>query len=423
MPTQVQIRGNVEATQEARTLVTRELDVNTTAKRINLHDGTTVGGIPHINYVDQINQEYTYAAASGTNTITMSLAIAPSAYAAGQKFCFKAASTNTGSATLNVNSLGAKTIKKKDNSTGTIAVLAAGDIIGGGIYTVFYDGTDMILESVDSGGLASVSQGDLNTTTQSFSQATANTEYFKSAVGDIYLNTGEAGAHITLSEGEYGFSILSDSSSPGVNAGWWFANDSTSLVSGAMPFTIAENNQTSQTVYGSQRYITSSPPFTIDGTENGDIAHGYIFIKFNKSGEIVQTSSSKIPPWAYNGKTNIRACAKCPLTNKKFRRVKKPITLEEIMDGAPIEYQYEEITQKLKIKDMESIPHPFGKLKNGDTVVMIDPLDERVKNLLDYQDAGEDFIKHMLSGKIYTRDDNLKRFSPKGVKVTPLFFK
>lgn len=152
MTTQVQVRGNVQATQEARTLASRELDVNTTDGRICIHDGSTVGGIPHVNYKDQQNQEYVYASASGTNSITMSCAIAPAAYAAGQRFVFKAANTNTGSATLNVNSLGAKTLKKKDVANSAISTLDAGDIIQGGIYTAFYDGTDMVLESVDSGG-------------------------------------------------------------------------------------------------------------------------------------------------------------------------------------------------------------------------------------------------------------------------------
>lgn len=152
MPTQVQVRGAANATQSIRTLVSRELDVDTTNKRINIHDGSTAGGIPHLNYVDAINQTYTYASATGTNAIAMSLAIAPASYTAGQAFKFKAANTITGSATLNVNSLGAKTLKKKNVSGGTLAVLEAGDIIQGGIYTAFYDGTDMILESIDAGG-------------------------------------------------------------------------------------------------------------------------------------------------------------------------------------------------------------------------------------------------------------------------------
>lgn len=143
MTTQVQIRGAVQATQEARTLASRELDVNTTDKRVCLHDGSTAGGIPHLNYIDAQNQEYTYGAAAGTNSITVDMNKAPSAYAAGQRFSFKAAATNTGSATLNVNSLGAKTIKKVE--AGALVTLDPNDIVIDSIHEVAYNGVDMIL--------------------------------------------------------------------------------------------------------------------------------------------------------------------------------------------------------------------------------------------------------------------------------------
>lgn len=47
---------------------------------------------------------------AGTNTVTGSAAITPSAYATGQRFHFIPAATNTGATTLNVSSLGAKNI-------------------------------------------------------------------------------------------------------------------------------------------------------------------------------------------------------------------------------------------------------------------------------------------------------------------------
>lgn len=59
------------------------------------------------------------------------------AYAAGQMFRFKAANANTGAATINVNGLGAKTIKK-DVSTD----LEANDITVNEVITVVYDGTN-----------------------------------------------------------------------------------------------------------------------------------------------------------------------------------------------------------------------------------------------------------------------------------------
>lgn len=78
---------------------------------------------------------------SGTNTITASATPSPGAYHAGQTFRFKAGGTNTTAATLNVNSLGAKSIKRSDGAT----ALSAGDITSGGTYTVTYDGTNFVL--------------------------------------------------------------------------------------------------------------------------------------------------------------------------------------------------------------------------------------------------------------------------------------
>lgn len=79
---------------------------------------------------------------SGTDTITASALPTPSAYAAGQTFRFVAAGANTGAATLNVSSLGAKSITKD----GTTA-LVAGDIPSGAVVEVTYDGTQFQLMS------------------------------------------------------------------------------------------------------------------------------------------------------------------------------------------------------------------------------------------------------------------------------------
>lgn len=78
------------------------------------------------------------ASVSGTDTIT-ALVTSPNftAYAAGQTFNFVAAGTNaTTSVTLNLNSLGVKSVTKQ----GSVA-LAVGDIQSGQMVQVVYDGT------------------------------------------------------------------------------------------------------------------------------------------------------------------------------------------------------------------------------------------------------------------------------------------
>lgn len=84
-----------------------------------------------------------YAADAGANdTYVITLAPVPTSYTTGMVIRFKANTVNTGVATLNVNSLGAKTIVKGVNTT-----LADGDIAAGQFCTVIYDGTNFVLQN------------------------------------------------------------------------------------------------------------------------------------------------------------------------------------------------------------------------------------------------------------------------------------
>ncbi len=90
----------------------------------------------------QRNQEI-YAADGGSNdTYVITLDPVPAGYVTGMVLNFKANTINTGAATLNVNTLGAKTIKKLNDQD-----LADGDIEAGQIVTVIYDGTVFQMQS------------------------------------------------------------------------------------------------------------------------------------------------------------------------------------------------------------------------------------------------------------------------------------
>jgi len=82
---------------------------------------------------------------TGTDTILATSSPAVVAYATGQTFRFVSAGANTGAATFNLNSLGAKAITKN----GTTA-LSAGDIPSGSVVHVTYDGTQFQLANVAS---------------------------------------------------------------------------------------------------------------------------------------------------------------------------------------------------------------------------------------------------------------------------------
>ena len=88
---------------------------------------------------DSIRRSGDYETAGGSaNAFTLAIDSSISAYVAGQVFVFKANHTITGAATLNVNGIGAKTIKKHTDND-----LEAGDITNGQIVHVVYDGTDL----------------------------------------------------------------------------------------------------------------------------------------------------------------------------------------------------------------------------------------------------------------------------------------
>ncbi len=91
---------------------------------------------------------------SGTNTITAAAPFTMAAYATGQRFHFIAAATNTGAATLNINSIGAAAVTQY----GTRA-LTAGCIRSGQACVVIYDGTRFqLLNPAPTSGMV-VSEG------------------------------------------------------------------------------------------------------------------------------------------------------------------------------------------------------------------------------------------------------------------------
>ncbi len=104
---------------------------------------------------------------TGTNTLTATPTPAPAAYVTGQRYAFIVANTNSGAVTLNVNSLGAKDIKRIDGAT----ALVASDLVAGQIAEVRYDGTKFQMTSPSG-----VFLGDFNKTLYAgYGASTTNT--------------------------------------------------------------------------------------------------------------------------------------------------------------------------------------------------------------------------------------------------------
>lgn len=85
------------------------------------------------------------ADAGSTDTYAATLSPAPAAYVTGEHYRFMANTVNTGAATINFNSLGAKTIKKAIG--GITTDLDTNDIRAGQWVDVVYDGTNMQMQS------------------------------------------------------------------------------------------------------------------------------------------------------------------------------------------------------------------------------------------------------------------------------------
>jgi len=85
---------------------------------------------------------------TGTDTIVLTLTTAPTSYTSGMQIGFyKSASANTGACTINVNSLGAKALVKRDGST----ALGAGDLVANTLYFATYDGTSFRVHDLGIG--------------------------------------------------------------------------------------------------------------------------------------------------------------------------------------------------------------------------------------------------------------------------------
>jgi len=101
----------------------------------------------NIRIIGEYNRAPGYGVATGTNAKTITLDPAPTSYYDGLCFAFKNETQNTGAVKINVNGMGAKTIKKPNGND-----LPAGFLKAGSIYTVRYNGTNFILQGSDSSG-------------------------------------------------------------------------------------------------------------------------------------------------------------------------------------------------------------------------------------------------------------------------------
>jgi hypothetical protein len=88
----------------------------------------------------QVNAVSVLASVAGTNTITASMTPDLGSYSTGMLVFFTPANNCTGATTINVDSLGAKSIVRGDGTA-----LESGDLQASTIHAILYDGTNFVL--------------------------------------------------------------------------------------------------------------------------------------------------------------------------------------------------------------------------------------------------------------------------------------
>lgn len=219
---------------------------------------------------------------SGTNAITATAAVGMTSYSTGQRFSFVAAGANTGATTININSIGAKSVTKN----GTTA-LVAGDIPSGAVVDVVYDGTQFQLLNVAAEGVATISFG-----TTGLTPSTA-TDGAVTVAGTLNVANGGTGLttltanNVILGNGTSAPSFVAPSTSGNV------------LTSNGTTWTSAENarigvGQTWQDVTGSRSLGTTytnstGKPIMVAITNYNGGANG-VFLNITVAGVAILTN-------------------------------------------------------------------------------------------------------------------------------------
>lgn len=171
-------------------------------------------------FANQITAALTSGGSANAQTITSDAPGAIStAYAAGMGFVFRAGYTNTGATTLNVDGVGAKSIKKG----GALSALVANDIVAGGIYAVYYQATGdcFVLLNPETGQTAAGNQPlDATLTALAALSYTSGTLHVTLTAADTFtLMADTAIVHTTGAETVAGAKTFTSAPVVSLNAG------------------------------------------------------------------------------------------------------------------------------------------------------------------------------------------------------------
>ncbi|WP_375594633.1 hypothetical protein ABWI00_21710 [Algihabitans albus] len=445
MSTQLRLRRDTATDLAATTPAAAEPGYDQTNKRLIVGDGVTAGGVPHGSFADIQAQRFTFAEAILTGT-TYNVTLTPPlpAYAPGVGLLIRPNATNPGLSNINVNARGLRALRKL--SVGSMDNLSPGDLVAGRLYPIAYDGEFFQLVGPASG----ISAGSVGTN-ELANGAVTTAKIAGSAVrtGSIAWSSGVLGG----STGSYilpggSFGLYPRTSSSGQNTG-------VRILTGPELVEATWISFVGGSTLARQAYVQSSPPYDFG---DGEIA-GTIFLAVNSAGTVLGSYVADAPPWINNGPHDPRPHF-LSAAGRKFRlgaprrrilaalqageidtvtadarlraaiadepddvgRLRRgEISIDALLAGSAGEEiaasHLVEIDQAYKNADMPLLPHPFGGLPAGATVLLLDPLCDLVCGLIEAQGEGENICDLLHRGVIRPDNEALEgRHGPAGVR-------
>lgn len=202
----------------------------------------------------EVAEEYTPASGTDTYTATYKLN-SVKGYFTGLRLRVKFTNANTGASTINLNSFGAKDIRKNVSTA-----LASGDILAGGIYEIVYDGTNFQITTPT---------GNIPTATPTLAQVLAAGN---DGGGQTITNTVWNGSVITATYGGTGINNGTSTLTLSGNAAYTLSGGGTISLGGftlTVPATgtaaLGTGASTRIAYWSSANTLTSSANVTTDG--------------------------------------------------------------------------------------------------------------------------------------------------------------
>ena len=197
--------------------------------------------------------------------------------------------------------------------------------------------------------------------------------------GTLDVSLGEAnttdvnGEAITITGGLFAFMPQIKASSG--NTVYW-GKDSAGASTGAAAWststsfaTLINLSTSAGTGYAQWNYITASPPYDLG---DGDV-YGFLYLKLDSNNKVVSVHMAEDPPWYGN----------VPKTEDK-------------------------------LNGMDLHPQPFANISEGQKVVLVDPMSDKVKELFELKKTGVMIGDLFYSGEIKV-GDKVERCTPPGV--------